>query len=210
MRDWTAFVRAHLSLPQLSAEREARVVRELAAQLEDFYRDAVARGLSDDDADRYAQQQIGDWTRMARDVARADHRHARPPLERLTNRIEHLAAARPRRSGPLKLLAQILTDMRYGGRQLRKAPAFTIVAVLTLAFGIGATSAIFSVVNGVMLKPLPFPNPEGIVRVFEVVPNYGRFAVAPANFLDWRQQNQVFERIAAYTGGNDKIGRAHV
>jgi putative ABC transport system permease protein len=203
MRDWTAFVRSRLPLPNLAPEREARIVRELAAQLEDFYRDARARGASETDADAHACAQIGDWTRMARDVVRADYRHSRPRMERLTNRIELLASAPGRRSRPLTMLAQVLTDMRYGTRQLRKAPGFTIVAVLTLAVGIGATSAIFSVVNGVMLRPLPYPESDRIVRVMEVLPQYGRFAVAPANFLDWRDQNQVFERIATYTTGND-------
>ena len=89
------------------------------------------------------------------------------------------------------MLAHVLTDMRYAIRQLRKTPGFTIVAVLTLAFGIGATSAIFSVVNAVMLRPLPYPEPERLVRVIEVLPQYGRFAVAPANFLDWRARNSV-------------------
>jgi putative ABC transport system permease protein len=205
MRDWEAFVRGHLSLPQLAPEREVRIVRELAAQLEDFYRDARARGAGDAEADAHACAQIGDWSRMARDVSRADHRHVKPRIERLTDTIELAAVNRPRRSRPLMLLAHFLTDMRYGARQLRAAPGFTLVAILTLALGIGATSAIFSVINGVMLKPLPFGNPDGILSVFEVVPNYGRFSVAPANFLDWRQQNRVFDRIAAYTGGNDTL-----
>ena len=205
MRDWSAFVRSHLSLPQLSPEREARIIRELAAQLEDFYRDAVARGRSDAEADAYARAQIRDWSGMARAVSHADARHVRPPLERLANSLDDLAAQRPRRSVPLKMLGQILTDMRYGTRQLLKTPAFTVVAVLTLAFGIGATSAIFSVVNGVVLRPLPYPRADRIVNVFEVVPNYGRFSVAPANFLDWRQQNAVFQQIAAYIGGNDTL-----
>jgi putative ABC transport system permease protein len=203
MRDWTAFVRSRLSLPNLPPEREARIIRELAAQLEDFYRDARTRGASEADADTHACAQIGDWTRMAREVARADRRHTRPRMERFTNRIEQLASTPGRRSRPLTMLAQVLTDMRYGTRQLLKAPGFTIVAILTLAVGIGATSAIFSVLNGVMLRPLPYPEPERIVRVMEVLPQYGRFAVAPANFLDWRDRNQVFERIGAYTVRND-------
>ena len=101
------------------------------------------------------------------------------------------------------MLTDMLTDMRYGIRQMLKAPGFTIVAILTLAFGVGATSAIFSVVNGVLLRPLPYPEPETLVRVFEVVPQYGRFGVAPANFLDWRQQNDVFEHLVAYTGSSE-------
>ena len=71
MRDWNAYVRAHLSLPALTPEREAHIVRDLAVQLEDFYRDAVAHGSSHDAADAFARQQIRDWDRLARDVASA-------------------------------------------------------------------------------------------------------------------------------------------
>jgi len=106
------------------------------------------------------------------------------------------------------VFAGILTDARYAVRQLRKNPGFTAVAILTLALGLGPTTAIFSIVNGVLLRPLPFPEPDRLVRVLEVVPKHGRLAVAPANFLDWRQQNTVFEGMAAYTGGTDTfVGR---
>jgi putative ABC transport system permease protein len=98
------------------------------------------------------------------------------------------------------MLAQALRDAHYATRQLIRSPGFTIVAVLTLALGIGATTAIFSVVNGVLLQPLPYPDSDELVRVHEVVPQYGLFSVAPASFLDWRQQNTVFERIATYSG----------
>jgi putative ABC transport system permease protein len=200
VRDWTGFVRTHLQLPQLAPERESRIVRELAAQLEDFYREALARGLTDDAADALAATQITDWDRMARDLRQADARHVRPPVERIVN---HLQGHGRTKRGVRQMLANVLTDARYAARQLRKTPGFTIVAVLTLAFGIGATSAIFSVINAVMLRPLPYPDADRLVSVFEVVPQYGRFAVAPGNFLDWRQQNNVFTHISAYANGSD-------
>lgn len=202
MRDWQAFVRERLRLPGLTPEREARIVRELAAQLEDFYREAIAAGATDDAADAHACQQVQDWEQMSRDVSRADRRHARPAFERhLEPTIDRLTNAQQRRPltsrGGLLVFANILRDTRYALRQLVHAPAFTIVAVLTLGVGIGATSAIFSVVNGVLLRPLPYPNPDALVRVNEVLQKFGRFSVAPATFLDWRQQNTTFDRLAA-------------
>jgi putative ABC transport system permease protein len=202
MRDWTAYVRAHLKLPALTPDREAHIIRELAAQLEDFYREALARGASEPDADAHARAQIRDWDRMARDVAAADRRHARPRAERMAAAIEHLP---PSQRGVLLMLAHLLNDMRYACRQMAKAPGFTLVAVLTLAFGIGASSAVFSIVNAAMLRPLPFPKHERLVMVYEVLPRFGLFAVAPANFLDWRAQNTSFEGIAAYATGYETL-----
>ena len=203
MRDWHAFVRERLKLPGLTFERESRVVRELAAQLEDFYEDARARGASDDEADAHACQQIEDWNRMARDVWQADRQHARPRFDRtIEPMLERLAGPTPAhvngRSGGLSVLANALRDARYSIRQLIQSPGFAAVAMLTLALGIGASTAIFSVVNAVVLRPLAYPEPEALVRVHEIVPKFGRFAVAPAVFLDWRQQSTVFERIAAF------------
>ena len=85
MSDWNTYVRAHLSLPALTPAREAHIVRDLAAQLEDFYRDAVAHGASHDEADAFARQQIRDWDRLAHDVASADRRHLRARGDRLTD-----------------------------------------------------------------------------------------------------------------------------
>jgi putative ABC transport system permease protein len=201
VRNWEAFVRARLRLPGLTPERESRVVRELAAQLEDFHREAMARGASDDEADAHARQQIGDWERMAQDVWLADRRHARPHFDRtIEPRLERLVSrghAGGRAKGGLHVFANAIRDTRYAIRQLLSAPGFTIVAVLTLALGIGATSTIFSVVNGVLLRPLAFPESDRLVRVYEIVQKFGRFSVAPATFLDWRQQNTVFSHVVA-------------
>ncbi|HEY6232631.1 MAG TPA: ABC transporter permease, partial [Pyrinomonadaceae bacterium] len=91
----------------------------------------------------------------------------------------------------------LLKDIRYGVRSLLKHPGFTAIVILTLAVGIGASSAIFSVVNTVLLRPLPYRQAERIVVIQELDPTGKRVQVTPANFLDWRAQNTVFEQLAA-------------
>jgi putative ABC transport system permease protein len=88
-------------------------------------------------------------------------------------------------------------DLPISVRSLGRRPGFAVVVVLTLALGIGAPVAIFSLVSGVMLRPLPYKDPDRVVSLWEKPPGLDRFAVSPANFLDWRQQNQVFEDMAA-------------
>src|SRR5439155_16621758 len=90
-------------------------------------------------------------------------------------------------------------DLRYGLRMLAKAPAFTTVAVIALALGIGANSAIFSVVDAILIKPLPYKDPGGLVMVWESNPHrgYARNVVSPGNFLDWQAQNTVFDQMTA-------------
>ncbi|HSE17326.1 MAG TPA: ABC transporter permease [Pyrinomonadaceae bacterium] len=92
----------------------------------------------------------------------------------------------------------LLNDLKYGVRMLLKHPLVTVIAVITLALGIGANTAIFSVVNAVLLNPLPYKQPDRLVALWENVPNQGRWRVAPANFHDWKKQNTVFEDVAAF------------
>ena len=93
----------------------------------------------------------------------------------------------------------LLQDIRYGIRVLTKHRGFTAAALLTLALGIGANTAIFSLIDGVLLKPLPFEDPDRLVAVWEAnVERGGLMAVAPPNYQDWRDQNTVFEDVVGF------------
>ena len=98
-----------------------------------------------------------------------------------------------------------LADLRYSMRQLWNSPAFTMVMMLTLAFSIGANSAIFSVIDGVLLKTLPYPQPDRLVRIFLSSHEYPKFPLNPFDFLDFRARNQSFESIAAFTRGDVQL-----
>src|SRR5580698_6910130 len=99
----------------------------------------------------------------------------------------------------------VMQDVRYALRQLGANPGFTAVITLTLALSIGANSAIFSVIDGVLLKPLPYPRSEQIVRIFLSSPDYPKFPLNPFDFLDFRARNKSFESMAAFTRGDVQL-----
>ena len=153
---------------------------EIREHLEEKIEELLAGGMSKEEAMHAARREFGNVT-----LAEEDGREAwRWP--RAENMIE---------------------DIRYGLRVLRKSPGFTTVAVLTLALGIGANTAIFSVVNAVLFRPLPFRDPGRLMVVWHTppqksFPGVAKFVVSPANYLDWRDQNHVFEQMSAVGFGN--------
>src|SRR6185369_1795902 len=100
------------------------------------------------------------------------------------------------------LLHFYMNDLKFAFRQLLKNPGFTAVAVLTLALGIGANTAIFSVVNAVLLRPLPYPESDRLVWLSERGPDWTGGPISYPNFTDWRAQQTVFERIGVYNWNN--------
>ncbi|MFL6353947.1 MAG: hypothetical protein ACJ74Z_19145 [Bryobacteraceae bacterium] len=98
----------------------------------------------------------------------------------------------------------IIQDVRYGLRLLAKSPGFTVIALVTLTLGIGATAAIFSVVDAVLLRSLPYREPQRLVSVFEDLTDAGfpRNTPAAGNYAEWKKQKQIFEDVAAMTEGD--------
>jgi putative ABC transport system permease protein len=102
-------------------------------------------------------------------------------------------------------LERLMQDLRYGFRMLAKSPGFTVVAVLTLALGIGANTALFSVVNGVLFNPLPYPHAEQLVWLAESKPNFATGSISFPNFRDWQKDNRTFSGMAVYRSYNFNI-----
>jgi len=203
MPDWKQYVRERLGQLAVGPERECDIVEEIAQQLEQAYGDAIARGRSETQARAAADAEVPDWTALARDISAADT----PPPAGVPRLPDHwtLAAREDHfRQRGSHMLADLTQDLRFAGRMLWKHRAFSALVVLTLALGIGANSAIFSVVYSVLLRPLPYPDSQNLVYVREsnVKKGWPAFSVSPANFLDWRSQNRSFEQIVALQYGS--------
>jgi putative ABC transport system permease protein len=198
MPNWNHIVREHLAVLRLPPEREIEIVEELALHLEAAYEEALADGLSAAEAETRALWSY-DWRLLECELSRAERpapaRAWRPSLELIE------------RKGGMRM-ESLLQDLRFGARMLVKNPGFTLIAVLTLTLGIGANTAIFSAARDVLLRPLPFPEPERLIGIRESKVGEGHSnPLAWRSFFAFRDQARTLEAIAAYINWNPDVER---
>jgi predicted permease len=160
---------------------ERELDRELAFHLDQQVQENIGLGMSFNDAYAAARRSLGGVAQIqeeCRDMRRTNH------------------------------IETVWNDLRYAGRTLARAPGFTIIIVLTLALSIGANSAIFSVIQGVLLRPLPYPQPERLVRIYFQSDSQPKFSLNPNDFRDFRERNRTFESMAAIIRGDVQLSGA--
>lgn len=157
MPDWKSLVRARIEPLPLDPARAVDIVDELAQHVAEHYTDLIAAGMNDADAIAAALRPLKDHPRVAQEIARADRPRPVAPV--------------PPPATSAGILADVLHDARYAVRLLARAPGFAAAAIVTLARGVGANTAIFSVLNAVLLRPLPYADPDRLVTVGEAGSN---------------------------------------
>jgi predicted permease len=193
MPEWSSHVRARLASLRLSPTREAEIVEELSQHLDQRYDELRAQGTSDADARRLALEELRDHEALAQYMRPLRQSHVPPPI----------TPGAPARFLP----GDLWQDIRYAARMFAKQPAFAAATILTLALGVAASTAIFSVVYGVVLKPLPFHEPERLVSVLHTAPAIGvsAFNHGPATYFTYRDHRRAFEDIGAWEGNEVSI-----
>jgi putative ABC transport system permease protein len=187
MLDWREEIRQRLASLNLEPAREAEIVEELAQHLEDRQAELLSGGATDEEALRVALAELSGSDLLRRELRRVEQQIKNEPP---------LLGARRR-----NVMEDLYQDLRYSIRTLLKHPGVTAIAVITLALGIGANTALFSVVNAVLLRPLPFKESDRLVWVSETILNLGvkDMSVAPPTFIDWQAQQQNFDELTAYS-----------
>ena len=185
MPEWTGHLRRRLAPLRLDPAREAEIVEELSQHLDERYDELRRGGAGEAEARRLAIEELREPDALADSLRPLRQANAREPV----------APGTPGRS----LFRDLVQDLRHAARMLRREPGFATAAVLTLALGIGANGAIFALVDATLLRPLPFPDPERLVMVWERSETSLRGNVAPPNLVDWDERNRTFDRIAGFT-----------
>jgi predicted permease len=185
MLEWSVQIRQQLAALNLAPAREAEIVEELAQHAEDRYRELQSGGATENEARRLVLDELTGHELLASELRTVERTNVPEP-------------AMLGSGGKGNFLAGLGQDLRYGFRTLRKSPGFTTVAILALALGIGANTAIFSVVNAVLLQPLGFPDPDRLLKIYETLPEFNESSVPYPNYLDWRSASRSFSDMGTY------------
>ena len=182
--NWRQYVRSQLPPLDVAAERESEIVEELAVQLESIYERARTRGETHESARHLAISEVADWAAFAQSVTRIERPYIQPP-----------AAG----AGAGGTMTGLIQDIRYAVRALKRAPGFAAVSIVTLALGIAATTIVYSIVNGILLRPLPIADPDRVLLARESIRGQDMSLSVP-NYQDFRARQTSFETFAAWRG----------
>lgn len=191
MPDWKRQIRARLVGLKLGPTREDAIVEELAQHLADCYAEWLASGTTAAEAERRALAELSGSELLVRELRRVERQITQEPIVLGTNRRTNM-------------IADLWQDLRYGVRTLSKNPGFTLIVVATLALGIGLNTAVYSVVDAVLFRPLPFAEPDRLVEIqqLEAKSGFSYPGLRYEAFQEWRNQANLFAQVEAYSPRN--------
>ncbi len=196
MPDWKPEIRGRLASLQLAPTREAAIIEELAQHLADCYAELLSGGVTPTEAERRTLTELSGSELLAQELRRVERQFAPEPIVLGTNRRTNM-------------LADLWQDLRYGVRMLMKNPSFTLIAVITLALGIGVNTALFTFYNTFLLKPLPLKDPGALVKLEARDQRNGKSIIFPyRDYLDYRDRNTVLDGLAAFNKVAVTLGEA--
>jgi putative ABC transport system permease protein len=181
MPEWRDEIQRRLAGLELAPAREAEIIEEMSQHLDDHYAELRAGGATAEAAYRAALAELSDNPVLTEELRRSEPQVRHEPVV--------LGAGR------VNLFADLWQDLRYAFRSMRGRPGFSLIVVLTLALGTGPITAIFTLVHAVLLKPLPYTEPERLVRVYKSA----NLSASVPDFVDWRDQNQTCEQMGTFT-----------
>ncbi|HYK20949.1 MAG TPA: ABC transporter permease, partial [Pyrinomonadaceae bacterium] len=195
MPDWKRELSERLSALRVAPERESEIIEELAQHLEERYEELLLKGVAPLEAERQTRAELSEHERLTQELERIEHRESPLPPTSSTSKFH--------------FISDIQQDVQYAMRVLRKSPAFTLITIMTLALGIGANTAIFTLINSLMLRALPVKQPEELV-LFKVS---GPSVPAPATYnFSYPLYEMFSEQTRSFAGiiAANNVGRARL